>query len=56
MWSFAFASKGKQLEETEIFERIEKGLSEFGSELKYYNKEVHQGSFALPNFVAEIIR
>lgn len=56
MWSFAFASKGNQPEETEILERIEKGLSEFGSDLKYYNKEVHQGSFALPNFVAEIIR
>lgn len=56
MWSFAFASKGSQPEETEILERIEKGLSEFGSDLKYYNKEVHKGSFALPNFVAEIIR
>jgi spermidine synthase len=56
MWSFAYASKGIQVQSKEVLERVAAGLSRFGNELKYYNTAVHQGSFALPNFVAEIIR
>jgi spermidine synthase len=56
MWSFAYASKGIQVQSKEVLERVAVGLSRFGNELKYYNTAVHQGSFALPNFVAEIIR
>lgn len=56
MWSFAFASKGINVQSEEVLERVEKGLKNFGDSLKYYNTSVHQGAFALPNFVAEIIR
>ena len=55
MWSFAYASKGIQVNEEAVNQRIQSGLNEFGDQLKYYNKSIHQGSFALPNFVAEII-
>lgn len=56
MWSFAYASKGIKAVDEEVEERIKEGLSVFGSELKYYNESIHVASFALPNFVAEIIR
>lgn len=56
MWSFAFASKGIKATGIEVEKRIKEGLEAFGSELKYYNKGIHSASFALPNFVAEIIR
>lgn len=56
MWSFAFASKGIQVLSDKVLERVQKGMGEFGGALRYYNKAVHQGAFALPNFVAEIIR
>lgn len=56
MWSFAFASKGIKVQSEEVLSRVEEGLIDFNDELKYYNKSVHQGSFALPNFVADIIR
>ncbi len=56
MWSFAFASKTSMYNAPEVTQRIEAGLNEFGSDLRYYNKGVHLSSFALPNFVAEIIR
>lgn len=56
MWSFAFASKGIDANSKEVLERIDAGLQEFNDDMKYYNRSVHQGSFALPNFVADIIR
>ncbi|MEX0722844.1 MAG: polyamine aminopropyltransferase [Gracilimonas sp.] len=56
MWSFAYASKGIKVQSEEVLKRVDKGLVDFGDTLKYYNRSVHQGSFALPNFVAEIIR
>lgn len=56
MWSFAFASKGIAPQDEAVLQRVEKGLASFGNGLKYYNKDVHQGAFALPNFVAAIIR
>ncbi|MEX0609056.1 MAG: polyamine aminopropyltransferase [Balneolaceae bacterium] len=55
MWSFAFASKGINIQSAEVLERVEKGIREFEDSLKYYNKAIHQGAFALPGFVAEII-
>lgn len=54
MWSFAFAGKEPDPKSPETMKRIEKGLSDFGSELGYYNKEIHTACFALPNFVREI--
>lgn len=55
MWSFAFASKGIQIQSDEVLKRVEDGLGNFGESLKYYNKSVHQGAFALPGFVQDII-
>lgn len=56
MWSFAYASMGIRANDSEVLARVEQGLESFGNSLKYYNKDVHSASFALPNFVAEIIR
>ena len=56
MWSFAYASKGIRANDSEVLARVEQGLETFGNSLKYYNKDMHSASFALPNFVAEIIR
>ncbi len=56
MWSFSFASKGPDPLTPDTMRRIENGLDHFGNQLKYYNKDIHVGSFALPNFVSEIIR
>lgn len=55
MWSFAYASKGIRPNQEAVHERIQSGMKDFGDQLKYYNEDIHQGSFALPNFVAEII-
>lgn len=55
MWSMACASKKENPLSEEVSHRIEKGIKEL-SGLKYYNAEVHKGSFALPNFVADIIK
>jgi spermidine synthase len=55
MWSMAYASKGIDPLSTEVIERVVTGLSTFGSMLKYYNKDIHSASFALPGFVREII-
>jgi len=55
MWSFSFASKGADPLSNETLSRVEEGLNNFDTELKYYNPEVHRGCFALPNFVRDII-
>ena len=55
MWSFSFASKGVDPLHKVTIDRVEEGLATFGDQLKYYNKDVHIGSFALPNFVQDII-
>lgn len=55
MWSFAFASKGVDPLSAETLNRAKSGLKQFDAEMKYYNPDVHQASFALPNFVADII-
>lgn len=56
MWSFAYASKGIFHDDADVLARVESGLAAFGDGLKYYNKDLHTGAFALPNFVTEIIR
>jgi len=33
-----------------------KGTTSMDASLRYYNPEIHQGSFALPGFVREILR
>lgn len=55
MWSFAFAGK-KDVNPLgpETMDRVKSGMKNFGSSLKYYNAEIHQGCFALPNFVKDI--
>lgn len=55
MWSFAYASKGIDPKSEEALQRVEEGVSDFGDELSYYNKEIHRGCFALPNFVKKIL-
>lgn len=55
MWSFAFASKGIDPASEDVVSRVKKGMERFGEQLKYYNEEIHKGSFALPNFVKDII-
>lgn len=56
MWSFSFASKGADPLSNETLKRIENGLPKFDAGMKYYNSDVHRGCFALPNFVADIIK
>ncbi len=55
MWSMAYASKGIDPLSEEVLKRIEKGLPGFNTTMKYYNKEVHQGAFAIPNFVKTLL-
>ncbi|BBE31875.1 polyamine aminopropyltransferase [Tepiditoga spiralis] len=50
-WTWTFASKG--LDPIKDF-NPEK-IKAFESELKYYNESIHIASFALPNFVKELI-
>lgn len=54
MWSMTYSSKGIDPLSSEVLQRVNDGLSDLGS-LKYYNEEIHKGSFALPEFVKEII-
>lgn len=56
MWSMAFASKGVDPLGEDVLKRAEEATSSYLSGLKYYNASVHAGSFALPNFVADVIR
>lgn len=56
MWSMAFASKGADPHSPEAMRRVEAGMASFGGELRYFNADVHRGAFALPSFVADIIR
>lgn len=56
MWSMLFASKQVVPDSEEVINRIDQHLPQIQDKLKYYNKEIHTGSFALPNFVKQIIR
>lgn len=54
MWSMACATKGTDPLEEEVINRIDK-QDKILETLRYYNRDIHTGSFALPNFVKEII-
>ena len=54
MWSMGLASKGGSPLDDEVIRRAESSGNLLKT-LKYYNPEVHQGSFALPNFVKKVI-
>lgn len=54
MWSMACASKQADPLSDEVMERVKNGLRTMNG-LRYYNKDVHSGSFALPTFVSDII-
>ncbi len=55
MWSMACASKKINPLSSEVSAKI-KQSDRITSHLKYYNADVHSGSFALPNFVQKIIQ
>jgi len=55
MWSMACASKGDDPLSDQTMERIKNGISKL-SGLRYYNVDIHRGAFALPTFVADLIR
>lgn len=54
MWSMACASKGPDPLDKEVINRID-NQHQILETLRYYNRDIHTGSFALPNFVKEII-
>lgn len=54
MWSMACASKSFHPLHGDVIERINEA-NQILDGLRYYNSEVHTGSFALPNFVKSII-
>ncbi len=56
MWSLAFASKGIHPHDPDVMDRVIKGTTTMENALRYYNPAIHQGSFALPGFVREILR
>ena len=49
-WLFGFASKGV---EPLDFEKAK--WDTLGIETKYYNTDIHSASFALPNYVKELL-
>lgn len=51
MWSLLFASKGADPIGDEALGKSQKRCERFGTDLKYYNPEIHRAAFALPNFV-----
>lgn len=55
MWSFAFASKGEDPLSDQAIQRVSEGLKQIDDAMKYYNADIHQSCFALPNFVTDII-
>ena len=50
-WLFGFASKKLH----PIKNLQEEGWKAFGLETKYYNTNIHRGSFALPNYILELL-
>ncbi len=55
MWSFQYGLKGNVNHKGNISkEEVEKFTNEKG--LRYYNEEVHIGSFATPNFVKQLLK
>jgi spermidine synthase len=55
MWSFSYSSKGSAHPQKSFDAEKSKAFAkEHG--LQYYNEAIHQAAFALPNFVAEMIK
>ncbi|MFO7800524.1 MAG: hypothetical protein R6V22_12215, partial [Rhodohalobacter sp.] len=54
MWSMACATKGEDPLSSDVTKRI-RSNPDLLKTLNYYNKEVHFGAFALPNFVKRIV-
>ncbi len=55
MWSMSLAGKGRSPLAEDVLNEIDHRTTSFASSLKYYNKEVHAGAFALPGFVRRIL-
>ena len=55
MWSMAIGSKSEDPLGDSVTQRITEGIDTL-QPLKYYNPDIHKGSFALPNFVSDIFR
>lgn len=55
MWSMACASKKHNPLSDDTSSRIDRKI-EMINNLRYYNTDIHFGSFALPSFVSEIIK
>jgi spermidine synthase len=55
MWSMACASKKEHPLDGDVIQRASGNYHQLTG-LTYYNPDVHKGSFALPNFVKEIIQ
>ena len=55
MWSMGLASMGESPLDKEAIQRAQ-SVNKLLSGLKYYNTDVHSASFALPNFVNQIIK
>lgn len=55
MWSMACASKREDPLSDAVTTRVEQGIETLGA-LKYYNREIHTGCFAIPTFVSDIFK
>jgi len=55
MWSMACASKQDDPLSDAVTGRVDKGVAAIKN-LRYYNRDIHTGSFAIPTFVSDIIR
>jgi spermidine synthase len=56
MWSMAFASKGVNPLDSDVVANSANACNSYLTGLNYYNPTVHSGAFALPNFVADIVK
>ena len=54
-WLFGFASKNIQSQSKDFLKTKNMGNAR-GMKTKYYNTGIHVGSFALPNYVEELLR
>ncbi len=55
MWGFACAAKNQEIftKNNQLKNEVEKTI--FDKELFYYNQEIHQAAFCLPNFIKKIL-
>jgi spermidine synthase len=55
MWSFQYGIKGDiTINEVKYKNEIQEFVAKEG--LRYYNEDIHSNTFALPNFVKELVR